>query len=234
GVISGFNSGRAVGMGQTTSGYPGFGISSGATSLAAFYHDPFTNETVVEAYGARNIRFSTNGATRMTVNSSGNVGIGPQLTIWTDTNAHIDGNGKSIFFQGINASIDSSGNIYGKTKNFRIDDPLDPEHRYLIHTSLEGPEAAVYYRGEGQLKNSRVEITLPVYFEALTRKDGRTVLLTNIDGGDVLWIETQDGTQIRGGKFIVRSSNPDSSQKFNWEAKAVRADIEPLKAEVSK
>jgi hypothetical protein len=80
GVLTGFNSGRTVGMGQTTSGYAGFGISSGATTFGAFYYDHFSNEMVVEAYGARNIRFPTNGTTRMTINSSGNVGIGSGMS----------------------------------------------------------------------------------------------------------------------------------------------------------
>jgi Chaperone of endosialidase len=80
GVLSGFSSGRAVAIGQTTSGYTGLGISSGATPLGSFYYDHFSNETVVEAYGARNIRFSTNGATRMTVTSGGNVGIGSGMS----------------------------------------------------------------------------------------------------------------------------------------------------------
>lgn len=134
----------------------------------------------------------------------------------------------------ITGNLNVTGSITGASKNFKIDDPLDPEHKYLFHSSLEGPEIAVFYRGEGELQNGQAVVTLPAYFEKLTRKENRTVLLTNIDGGDTLWVATQDGAQVKDGTFVVRSFNSGSSQKFNWEVKAVRADVAPLEVEVPK
>lgn len=132
-----------------------------------------------------------------------------------------------------NLTVEGTATVYG-SKNFEIPHPLNPENMRLVHSAIEGPEIAVFYRGEAQLQNGRAEVALPAYFEALTRKENRSVLLTNIDGGDILWVETQDGAQVKDGKFVVRSLNGNSSQKFNWEVKAVRADIEPLKVEALK
>jgi hypothetical protein len=118
----------------------------------------------------------------------------------------------------------------GVFKSFIIGHPTDPE-RYLVHATLEGPEGAVYYRGSARLEKGRAEIVLPPYFEALTRREGRTVLLTAVDGFDPLAVVSRGGARIEGGRFIVESSNRRSRQAFDWEVKAVRADGERLAAE---
>jgi len=118
-------------------------------------------------------------------------------------------------------------------KTFVIDHPLD-ESKYLVHGTLEGAEAAVYYRGTAQLTNGITEITLPSYFETLVRKEGRTILLTNIDGFDRLAVKKVDGEKIRDGRFVVVSDNPTSSQEFDWEVKAIRQDVPLLVVEPDK
>lgn len=226
GIIAGFNNGRTIGLGQTGAGaYTGLGITSGSTLLASFYAG---NEVGIGTYlnGPSQIRMWAEQApgfagADIMIQKNGNIVMRTQqmnrLTIDSLGNVFIPGN------------VNVSG-----AKNFKIPHPLDQEHKYLVHSCLEGPEAGVYYRGEGQLKEGIAQASLPEYFEALTRKDGRSVLLTNIDGGDVLYVETQDGAQVKNGKFIARSSNPNSSQRFNWEVRAIRSDIEPLKVEVLK
>jgi hypothetical protein len=122
-------------------------------------------------------------------------------------------------------------------KTFVIDHPL-ARNRYLVHAALEGPEGAVYYRGTAKLENGRALVALPYYFEGLTRKEGRTVQLTNIDGFDMLAVRTRNGFKVSDGGFVVESSNRDSRQSFDWEVKAVRADaaplaVEPLRTDIS-
>lgn len=121
----------------------------------------------------------------------------------------------------------------GVFKTFIVDHPLDND-KYIVHATLEGPEGAVYYRGTSQLCNGKVTISLPDYFEAFTRKEHRTIILTNIDGFDRIAIQSIDGEKIKDGKFVVVSDNPESSQQFDWEVKAVRADGPQLQAEPNK
>ena len=121
----------------------------------------------------------------------------------------------------------------GVFKTFIVDHPLDND-KYIVHATLEGPEGAVYYRGTSQLGNGKVTISLPDYFEAFTRKEHRTIILTNIDGFDRIAIQSIDGEKIKDGKFVVVSDNPESSQQFDWEVKAVRADGPQLQAEPNK
>jgi hypothetical protein len=59
----------------------------------------------------------------------------------------------------------------------------------------------------------------------LTRQEGRTVILTNVDGFDRLAIQRVGGQQVTGGRFVVISDNESSQQAFNWEVKAIRADV---------
>ena len=82
-----------------------------------------------------------------------------------------------------------------------------------------------------RLQNGRVVIYLPDYFEALVRIEGRTVMLTNMDGFERLAVQRQSGMPVRDGKLIVVSENTRSSQAFCWEVKAQRADIAPLEVE---
>lgn len=115
-------------------------------------------------------------------------------------------------------------------KTFVIDNPVDSS-KYLVHGTLEGPEGAVFYRGEAKLEDGVAEVELPHYFEALTREEGRTVLLTVKDGWSPLYV---DG-EVADGKFIVKTTGEgDSEQAFYWEVKAVRADVSPLVVEPSK
>ena len=120
------------------------------------------------------------------------------------------------------------------TKHFVIDHPLDPENRALHHVCIEGPEVAVFYRGTGRLEGGRAEVELPGYFEALTRAEDRTVMLTPVaeDGEPVTPLAA---SPVRKGRFTVRAadgSNP--GQRFSWQVTAVRADVEPLEAETVK
>jgi hypothetical protein len=116
------------------------------------------------------------------------------------------------------------GNIWAENKHFRIAHPAKPDH-YLIHACLEGPESSVYYRGQAQLADGRATIRLPDYFEALTRQEGRTVLLTP-KGREPFLLSYED---IVDGTFKVYGTVPDGA--FSWEVKAVRSDVERLEPE---
>src|SRR5262249_52872100 len=114
------------------------------------------------------------------------------------------------------------------TKRFLIDHPLDPARQHLVHACLEGPENAVYYRGEATLVDGEVRIELPSYFEALTHSQGRTVLLTAKLGDEVAQLAASD---VAGGEFTVRGFGGCAEQAFWWEVKGVRSDLDSLDVE---
>lgn len=130
--------------------------------------------------------------------------------------------------------IYANGTLIAPDKRFRIDHPLDPERRFLVHACLEGPESAVYYRGQGQLEGGRARVELPEYFEALVRTDDRTVTLTPCCAEDEP-ISVLAASGIADGAFDVRAADDrNPRQSFYWEVKAVRADMEPLQTEERK
>lgn len=120
-------------------------------------------------------------------------------------------------------------------KRFDIPHPLDPEGQKLVHAAIEGPEAGVYYRGEAQLRDGVVTVELPHYFEALTRKEGRTVQLTPMLEEADVDCSALAASRVQNGRFSVRGiDGRNPAQRFYWEVKAVRADIEPLVVEQPK
>jgi hypothetical protein len=88
---------------------------------------------------------------------------------------------------------------------------------------LEGPEISVFYRGQDALSRGISIIHLPEYFNALTRRDSESVLLTCYEGYSPLFVDSKD---FYNNAFTVATTpegNPD--QKFYWEVKAVRSDL---------
>ena len=125
----------------------------------------------------------------------------------------------------------TASQLTANQKHFVIPHPLTPGSHCLVHACLEGPEHGVYYRGEARLHHDRAEITLPDYFDSLTRSNGRSVLLTPIHDGDET-VSALSASDIIGGRFQVRSiDGVNLSQRFWWEVKAIRADIQELEVE---
>jgi len=161
---------------------------------------------------------------RLVIRSNGYVGIGDNFPN-AEERLHVKGNMRA------EGNITATGDIVASgAKKFEIEHPLKSGQK-LVHAAIEGPEAAVYYRGEARLVDGRAVVHLPDYFEALTREGQRTVLLTNVDGFDRLAIQSKSGLQVKDGTFTVVSDRPASSQRFSWEVKAIRADVGTLEVE---
>jgi len=152
---------------------------------------------------------------KMRITATGNVGIGTASPTYL---------------------LQVNGSFAATSKNFDIKDPrYNNEKRRLAHSTLEGPEIGVYYRGEAKLHDGIAVVTLPPYFEALTRPVNRTVLLTaKFDSNDVNLCSVA-ASAVSEGKFIIKAYGvPDSSScnhGIYWEVKAERSDIEKLKVE---
>jgi hypothetical protein len=131
--------------------------------------------------------------------------------------------------------VEAEGSIWSPNKNFLIDHPLDPERCFLVHGCLEGPESGVFYRGTASLENGHATVALPDYFEALTRAEDRTVMLTPVCGGEDAPVSMLAASRVENGSFDVRAVDGASSeQEFYWQVMAVRSDLAPLDVEIDK
>jgi hypothetical protein len=177
-------------------------------------HGQLSVDGVTEITGATTITGATevNGATAIdgATSITGSTTINGTGTVNGDVSINGDLHVQHIWVSGF--------------KSFVTAHPL-AEGQVLAHACLEGPEAGVYYRGEGQLRRGVATIELPEYFENLTRKEGRTVQVTPIYE-DTEAVVALAVTPVVNGRFRVRAIGPDNpAQRFYWEVKAVRGDV---------
>ena len=130
-----------------------------------------------------------------------------------------------------NVSITGTLNATG-TKNFRIDHPLDPANKYLVHAAIESSEVLNLYSGNTELDASgEAVVHLPDWFEVIN-KDFRYQLTSIGAPGRGLYI----AEEVSGGHFKIAGGNPGG--KVSWQVSGVRNDAwekaHPLEVEVDK
>ena len=125
--------------------------------------------------------------------------------------------------------VTSYGNIYGTSKNFRIKHPIPSmnDTHYLIHTSIEGPQADLIYRGKVQLVNGKAEVNIDLAsrmtdgtFEALcqdvqsyTTNESGWSLTKSYVVENILHIEAQDETSDDTISWLVIGERNDDGIK---------------------
>jgi hypothetical protein len=100
---------------------------------------------------------------------------------------------------------------------FRIDHPLDPQHKYLQHSFVESPDMKNVY--DGVVTTDRrgfATVKLPRYFQALNR-DFR-YQLTSLSGLQNVAV----AQKIRGNRFVVQGEKPRS--EISWQVTGIRKD----------
>lgn len=126
---------------------------------------------------------------------------------------------------------DVTGGIYAAAKYFKIDHPLDPANKYLVHACVESDQMTNVYSGNVALDaNGQATVALPDWFEALN-KDFR-YQLTCIGGFAPVFI----AQEIQNGRFQIGGGKP--GMKVSWQVTGVRQDAyataHPLQVEQEK
>jgi hypothetical protein len=156
------------------------------------------------------------------VGGSGGFGDGPGAWLIGASGAGAFGDGALIYagsgYAGnLVGDLNVHGAIFASTKDFKIDHPLDPANKYLVHASVESSEMVNIYTGN-ITTNARGEATvrLPEWFEALNT-DFR-YQLTAIGQ----FAQAIVAREIRGHAFTIRTSVP--GVKVSWQVTGVRQD----------
>jgi len=103
-------------------------------------------------------------------------------------------------------------------KQFVIDHPLDPDNKYLYHSSIEGPEQYLVYSGNVTTDASgQAVVSLPSYFEAINR-DLRYQL--TVLGGFAL---ATVASKVQNNQFTIRTDRPGVD--VSWQVTGVRNDV---------
>ncbi|MFH1374988.1 MAG: hypothetical protein ABII79_14485 [bacterium] len=101
--------------------------------------------------------------------------------------------------------------------SFKIDHPLDPEHKYLQHSFVESPDMMNIYNGNVTLDaDGQATVTMPDYFETLNM-DFR-YQLTCIGGFAPVYI----AEKINGNQF--RIAGGEAFGEVSWQVTGIRND----------
>ncbi len=109
------------------------------------------------------------------------------------------------------------------TKSFRIDHPLDPENKYLLHYSSESPMPQNFYVGNVVTDaQGHAWVTLPDYFSEINRNF--KYQLTVVDGENTNdFVMAKVATKIKDGRFLIRTNAPNT--EVSWRVDADRNDL---------
>ena len=124
------------------------------------------------------------------------------------------GSGLAGVFTG---DISVSGAISAGTKDFKIDHPLDPANKYLVHASVESSEMKNIYDGVVVTDaQGEAMVSLPEWFEALNT-DFRYQL--TVIGQ---FAQAIVGHEIENRQFQIKTNAPNV--KVSWQVTGVRRD----------
>ncbi len=127
--------------------------------------------------------------------------------------ARTTGTGYAGYFNGDLYAVSANAGI----KAFKIDHPLDPENKYLFHSSVESSDMMNVYNGNIVLDNNGEAIVeLPEWFNALN-KDFR-YQLTCIGGYAPVYVDEE----ISNNSFKI--SGGASGIKISWQVTGIRRD----------
>lgn len=114
-------------------------------------------------------------------------------------------------------NLSVGGAIYAGTKDFRIDDPLDPANKFLIHTSVESPDAEDIYNGNITTDGrGYATVQLPPYFDAENTDPRYQLTVIGSFARAVVWRTEHDN------RFVIRTDQP--RVQVSWQITGIRND----------
>jgi hypothetical protein len=113
--------------------------------------------------------------------------------------------------------VDVNGNLSKAGGSFMIDDPVDPEDKYLYHSFVESPDMKNVYDGVVVTDGGgRAIVTLPDYFEALNT-DFRYQL--TVIGQ---FAQAVVASEITNNQFMIQTEK--GNVKVSWQVTGIRQD----------
>jgi hypothetical protein len=161
---------------------------------------------------------SSDGVLGQSAGSFGTAGVHGKGMGANSTGVWGEGSGQGANQAGyFSGKVDVAGAFSATTKSFKIDHPLDPEHKYLYHTSVESPDMMNVYNGNVVLDaDGEAKVDLPEWFDALNR-DFR-YQLTCVGGFAPVYI----ADKVRGNTF--RIAGGAAGLEVSWQVTGIRQD----------
>jgi hypothetical protein len=134
------------------------------------------------------------------------------------TNGHgVHGWSSSAWAGYFEGNINVTGNCTGCAGPTRMDHPLDPENKYLYHSTVQSPDMKNVYDGNVTTDEyGEAVVVLPDYFEAFNR-DFRYQL--TVVGRFAQAIISQ---QVKNNRFTIKTDKPNVY--VSWQVTGIRQD----------
>jgi hypothetical protein len=143
--------------------------------------------------------------------------VGTNLFTNASSQLNVDGNSDFTGDMTITGNLTVTGNIAKGGGTFKIDHPLDPTNKYLVHSFVESPEMMNVFSGNVTTDASGyATVTMPSYFEA-ANKDFRYQLTVMGSFAQAIIKE-----KVSNNKFVIQTNNPNV--EVSWQVTSVRAD----------
>jgi trimeric autotransporter adhesin len=144
--------------------------------------------------------------------SSGAAGYGIYAT------GGVGGVGVAAFAGYFDGNIEVTGTVFGSVKDFKIDHPLDPANKYLVHTSVESSEMVNIYSGNVITDElGLATVTMPDWFQA-ENTDFR-YQLTIVDER---FAQAVVSKRMENNQFTIHTNA--TNVQVSWQITAVRQD----------
>jgi hypothetical protein len=234
--------GSGIGVeGQGIYGLEGIGSSYGAVALGSGSgsYGSYASGDYLGAYGAgSNYGLYGSSNYRGTVGLGGNAGVygtSPYVGLWGEATTTSGVNygvyastpspaGWAGVFNGrvyIGGHVTLAGGCTGCAgASLRMDDPLDPAHKYLQQSSVVSPQMKGVYDGMAVTNgNGFATVRLPRYFQALNRTFRYQLTVVgkaHWDAKAAVWNE------ISHNRFTIRTDQPNV--KVSWQVTGIRHD----------
>ena len=171
--------------------------------------------TGVLAYSAGSGTGDNYGVEAYALNSTGN-----NYAIYGNGTSGASGTRYAGYFEGdveITGNLNIVGNISKGGGTFKIDHPVDPANKYLVHSFVESPDMMNIYNGNITTDaNGFATVSLPDYFEA-TNKDFRYQLTVIGSFAQAIIKE-----KVSHNQFVIQTNQPNI--EVSWQVTGIRND----------
>lgn len=200
-------------------GINGLAKTSGSNTVYGVFGEAASRGTSIGIYGWAHNDTSNNLGTKYGVSGFAGGGVS-NIGIYGDADptgsavsyaGYFNGNGLFIGDLQVGGMLSKAGGT------FRIDHPLDPENKYLVHSFVESPEMMNIYSGNCVTDAKGIAtVYMPEYFETLNRDF--QYQLTVIGQKAMVWV----GKKMNGNQFEIHTDQPNI--EVSWQVTGVRQD----------
>ncbi len=159
--------------------------------------------------------FAGSGGSFLGGNSLASIGKGGDGVISMGGNGA--GGGRNGYAGNFFGDLNVSGAITAGTKDFKIDHPLDPANKYLVHASVESSEMMNIYAGNVTTDTQGLAtVKMPAWFETLNTDFRYQLTVIGTFAQAIISREIQEH------EFSIRTNAPNV--KVSWQVTGVRQD----------